>query len=57
MEPRARIFPLSVRLPAEVRRALQAEADRSERTLAQQLRLYLLEGLRRDGALPGAVLP
>jgi hypothetical protein len=48
----ARNMPLSVRLPSDLRRALQAEADRSERTLTQQLRHYLAEGLRRDGVLP-----
>lgn len=41
--------PVSIRLPDSVRRALRMEAAKHDRSMTEQLRVYLAEGLRRSG--------
>lgn len=40
---------LSLRLPAEIKRATQIQADKSTRTLVGQVVHYIKQGLKADG--------
>jgi hypothetical protein len=49
--------PLHFRAPPEVREALHRACGETERTASALIRLYIREGLRRDGYLPTAASP